>query len=319
MSHNLNSMAYYGATPWHGLGKKVESAMTAAEAIQEAGLAWQVAKEPIFLQDSTVIPSNYAMVRQDTRAPLGVVGDRYTPLQNNEAFRFFDAVVGLKAAMYHTAGALGAGERIWILAQLPREIHVKNVDTVKNFLLLTNSHNGTSAVQVLFTPIRVVCQNTLNCAIGDGKKGTRLRHTASLHGKASEVQEYLGILNQTQEIFAQAAERLASVQVTSAQFRAYAQGIFAKGTDGASAELTTRLKNKINDVEYLFNYGKGAQIQEVKHTLWTAYNAFTEYADYRNVRDTGKDEASARAESLLFGMGAKMKQDALDAALVLAR
>jgi len=128
MPANINSMMYVGQKPWHGLGTKLEKVATSEEAIIAAGLDWKVTKEPLFLKNGTMIESSYATVREDNHNVLGVVGRVYEPLQNKGAFQFFDAVVGIKEAMYHTAGALGNGECVWILAKLPGVVRVVGDD-----------------------------------------------------------------------------------------------------------------------------------------------------------------------------------------------
>lgn len=192
MSHNVQTMFYAGVTPWHGLGTKVEKNLTAAEAIVAAGLNWEVDKVPVFSHslDKKLIsvPGKFAVRRLDNSQPLGIVGARYTPLQNKNAFSFMDAVVQVKEAIYHTAGALGLGERVWLLAQLPKDLVVKGVDKVEKFLLLTSTHNGTTQVTIKMTPIRVVCQNTLNASLRDGESQANLRHTKTLGLKFDEGQ-----------------------------------------------------------------------------------------------------------------------------------
>ena len=172
MSHNLNqangkaAMMYVGEVPWHGLGTKLDKPATAAEAIEAAGLNFTVEKWPMRTQRGSLpVNNHFATVRTDTKEVLGVVGSRYEPIQNKDAFTAFDSLVGEGEAIYHTAGALGKGERIWILAKMPDYIRINGNDIVEKFLLLTNTHDGTSVVRVKLTPIRVVCENTLSIAL----------------------------------------------------------------------------------------------------------------------------------------------------------
>ncbi len=202
MAHNLEiengeaSMMYVGEEPWHGLGTKLESPASAAEAIEAAKLDWEVTKVPLYAASGrrrVALKNRFAVVRKDLLdkkqcKALGIVGSQYTPLQNREAFSFFDPIVGEKAAVYHTAGVLGNGERIWILAKLPEDIRVTDDDITNKFLLLSNSHDGTSAVQVKFTPIRVVCQNTLTQALKRGPT-VWVAHTQNIHERLREAAE----------------------------------------------------------------------------------------------------------------------------------
>jgi phage/plasmid-like protein (TIGR03299 family) len=166
-------MMYVGAEPWHGLGQKLDGPATSVEAIQAAHLDWDVIKVPLFTKQRgryRDIPNRFGVVRADKSskgdtAVLGIVGASYKPFQNRQAFAWFDGIVGEGKAIYHTAGALGEGERVWILAKLPGEIRVLGDDVVNKFLLLSNSHDGESSIQVKFTPIRVVCNNTLTMAL----------------------------------------------------------------------------------------------------------------------------------------------------------
>lgn len=154
------SMMYVGNAPWHGLGTKLNQPATSAEAICAAKLDWQVVKRPIYaVGDGCLfpIPDKEAILRkgepgQPDGPVFGVVSTQYTPLQNTEAFEFFDSIVEGKQAIYHTAGALGKGERIWILAKLPSSIRVIGDDITDKYLLLSNSHDASSAIQVKFTP-----------------------------------------------------------------------------------------------------------------------------------------------------------------------
>jgi phage/plasmid-like protein (TIGR03299 family) len=336
MSHNLNetkdgaAMMYVGETPWHGLGKKLEAAATSAEAIKAAKLDWTVKKSPAMVataKGSKVIPGKFAVLREDSQMPLGVVGERYTPLQNAEAFSFFDAVVGLKEAIYHTAGALGEGEKVWLLAKLPGEVKVVGHDISEKFLLLTNSHDGSGSVKVLFTPIRVVCQNTLNIALSakEDSFSFSMRHTPGMGLKVEQAQEALGIVNQRFDIFQEAARKLATVDLTKkavADYFARVANRYGEAPKLAKGEeQNPRTKAMLDEMTRLFEQGRGAELKGAKGTAWGAFNAVAEFVDYYRptVGSTNFEVRAGRADSLLFGTGKAMKQRAWDEALALAK
>ena len=321
--HNVNSMFYVGQEPWHGLGKKLDQAATAADAIKAAGMEWEVIKAPVLytppgkmVRDAV---GHYVTARADNGAALGVVGERYTILQNREAFSFFDAVVGEKLAIYHTAGALGAGETVWILAKLPGEIRTVGDDISEKFLLLTNRHDGSGSVEIMFTPIRVVCQNTLNIALSDENgKRAKVRHTASMGLGIERVRETLGLLNSRFALFEDLSRQMANKQLGSKDLDAYLSGLFKTEAAEGSKRAESRAANVMEEVERLFNYGKGNNLPGVKGSAWAAFNAVTEYADhFRTVR--GEKGLDNRAKSLLFGTGADLKQRAWDGALALLK
>jgi len=328
MSANLGetngraAMMYVGETPWHGLGTKLEKAATAAEALTAAGLDWKVEKKPIFLADGKRVDGHYATVREDTGTALGVVGEVYRPLQNKEALSLMDGIVGVKEAMYHTAGALGNGSRVWLLAKMPGYIRVIGDDITEKYLLLTNTHDGTTTADVMLTPVRVVCQNTLNAALGNNSGRQKMRHTKSLGLRVKDVREGLGIINSMFSEFEQAAKALTEVQVNSEAWKAFIQkiGLMPEG-DAAQQAMSTRAKNIMEEVTKLFENGRGSNLKGVRGTAWGAYNSITEYVDHhRTVRagDDARERLEARASSLLFGSGALLKEKAWNAALELA-
>ena len=318
MVANINKMMYVGEKPWHGLGTRLDNVATSAEAIVASGLGWEVKKEQIFFKrDNLFLPfeREFATVRTDKNIPLGIVGEGYSVLQNKDAFKFFDAVVGEKLAMYHTAGSLGKGERTWILAKLPNTMRIAKEDNVDKFLLLSNSHDGFSAVQMMFTPIRVVCQNTLNLAINTaGESGkVYLRHTINLGLRIDEAREALGLMNRQFQIFEELSKKLVKIQMNQKDFSNYLTkiGIISRDDDG---KMSTRTKNNFDTLVGLYEHGKGNDMVSVKGTAWAGMNAVVEYVDY--VR-AGSEEN--RAKSVLYGSGAALKQKAWDEALVLVK
>jgi phage/plasmid-like protein (TIGR03299 family) len=328
MSHEIDSMMYVGEKPWHGLGKKLGQVATAAEALAAANLDWTVSRREIYLMDGTKVPDNFAIVRDDNNAPLGVVGNVYRPLQNKEAFSFFDAVVGEKLAIYHTAGSLRDGQYVWILAKLPGTIRVTKDDVVEKFLLLTNAHNGTRAARMLFTPIRVVCMNTHNIALAIADKELRkaqaageevtgqawMRHTKNMGEKVAEVRKTLGIVSAQYQVYEEAAKRLAATQLTTEAWKTYTEKIGLRPANLTDKELPEVTRKLLGEVSAMFDKGRGNDLPGIKHTAWGAFNAVTEYVDYSR----SDDKNDTRTKSILFGSGSRLKQKAWDAALAIA-
>lgn len=337
MSANLaetngkTAMMYVGAEPWHGLGTKLGKLATSQEAIVAAGLDYAVEKRPIFFHGAdnsnalTTIADKYATVRMDSKQALGVVGSQYKVLQNKEAFSFFDAIVGLKEAIYHTAGALGKGETVWLLAKLPGEVKVIGHDVSEKFLLLTNSHDGSGSIKVLFTPIRVVCQNTLNVALGAKADAFSIRHTPGMGLKVEEAQKALGIVNQRFGLFQDAARALAATELTVKASQAFFTKVANRYGEAPELkkgeELPAKTRAIIDEMTRLFEQGRGAELRGAKGTAWGAFNAVAEFVDFYRPTRAGDVSAirASRADSLLFGTGKAMKQRAWDEALALAK
>lgn len=326
MGHNLSSangrtkLVYTGATPWHGLGTKVENALTSEEAIIKAGLNWSVNKKQIQFNIGTGIPvqkdvpGHFATVRSDTQDALGVVGSKYRVLQNAEAFKFFDSIVGEKLACFHTVGALGLGEKIWLLAKLPGDFWVTKDDQVEKYLLLTNSHDGSSAVQILATPIRVVCQNTLNIAIRNATTRTSVRHTLNIGSGIREIREQLGLVDSYYRTFEELSKSLVSQQANSIVVEKVLSDL---GLTKDKAKESTRTDNIRYEILKQFESGRGNRLQGVAGTKWALFNGVVEWVDYfRSARGASSDaKTESRTSSLLFGSGAQIKQQTLDTLL----
>ena len=209
MAHNLNfneqtqqhSFFSVKEKAWHGLGQIVKDYPTSAEAIKFAALDYGVEKRKVYTQQNEyenpqiLIPNYYATIRTDTQKVLGVVGKDYEVVQNADAFSFFDAIVGGDGIMYETAGALGNGERIFITAKLPGYIKVGNNDLVEKYLFLTTSHDGFGSITAAFTPIRIVCNNTLHAALRNCTNSIKIRHTQNAKDRLEEAHKVMGISN----------------------------------------------------------------------------------------------------------------------------
>jgi len=316
MSHNLNivngvaSMMYVGETPWHTLGTKLDKPATASEAIQAAGLGFHVEKMPLRIAVHNIpVTDHYATVRIDTMQVLGVVGSRYTPIQNKDAFSTFDALVGEGSAIYHTAGALGKGERIWILAKLPEYIRVNKHDIVEPFLLLTNTHDGSSAVTVKLTPIRVVCENTLSVALQGTEQEVHIRHTTQAEEKLKQAHEILGLSNKLFEILGQYYVGMSQKMINATMFTQYLNQIFPEPIFTLQSNRTKEIHERIME---LSEVGVGAELS--RGTLWGAYNAVTEYVDHIRLQSKS---SSMRLKSMWYGTGDALKKKAFTRAIAM--
>ena len=189
MEANVETMFYTREKPWHGLGIRVAEAPSSEEALRLAGLDWQVKQEPVYTDTGEVIPGYKANIRDRDRRVLGVVTDRYKIIQNQEAFAFTDALLG-KGVRYETAGSLQGGRRVWLLARLPKE-YIISGEQVSPYLVFSNTHDGSGAVKVALTPVRVVCCNTLNLALDTAKRSWSMIHTGNIRDKLQEAEDTL--------------------------------------------------------------------------------------------------------------------------------
>jgi phage/plasmid-like protein (TIGR03299 family) len=336
-----------GEVPWHGLGKVLQAAVTAKEAIKLARLDWTVEKRPLRTWGgdgaSLDVPGCYATVRSDTNAVLGVVSSQYRVLQNTEAFAFMDKAIQAGAAMWETAGSLREGRRVWMLARIPTTVEVRHNDEVKPYALLSNGHDGGMAVHILPTTVRVVCNNTLNLALGKAYGGELVvRHVHSLKGKIELAKRHLGIIGQRVEKFADEAQLLSRVLVASEQrLRSYAEQFYPARTkpdfsDG-KALLNTIVNRKQQSQEVVrdllaAHYAETERVAKrnaaildqivdnferdpARGTAWGAYNAVSQYVDHQANYKTPEN----RLNSVWFGSGDDLKQEAYSAALALAR
>lgn len=317
-------MFYTGETPWHGLGTKLDKPQTAEEAIKEAGMDWEVVSQPVYISNNDdglsyrSVPGKQAIVRADSGDIFNILTKSYTPLQNRDAFAFFDKVVGEGQAIYHTAGTLGGGRRVWILAQLPGTLQVTKRDVLEKFVLLANSHDGSLAVHMKMTPIRVVCQNTLSAALEKDKgiQHFRTEHQGNLNQRIIEAR---GVLGLSEAYFARVMEgvnRLVATKMNQESLNAFLWELYELDPE---VELTDQFHLKqlsYNETVRLFEEGKGiADDPQVRGTAWAAYNAVTEWVDHykpvgqseNTMGDKSVKVMDKRLDSAWFGSGAKVK------------
>ena len=310
---------------WHGLGQIVSDYPSSAEAIKFAGLDFTVEKRKLFTFDSEnnnsnpdtdviipeiEVPDYFATVRNDNDTVLGVVGKDYEVIQNRDTFSFFDAIVGGDGIQYETAGALGKGERIFITAKLPDYIKVGSDDLIEQYLFLTTSHDGFGSITAAFTPIRIVCNNTLNAAFRNCSNCIKIRHTANAKERLEQAHKLIGISNKLSECLETAFNQWAKVRITDMQVKKLIQLAMVPNKEvleniqaGKDDELSTVFKNVC---DHVFTYAMETSTQQTETTkgsLFGAYNAVTGY--FQNVRSYKNEEA--KLKSLLLGGTAQLK------------
>lgn len=321
--HGQVEMAYANGIPWHGLGTQVEGLMTSKEALEKAHLEWMVTKQLVYqkMLDGSFrpIPSKYATVRSDNELPLGVVGEKYQVLDNVDAFAFFDEIVQEGLAMYETCGSMKGGRVIWILAKLPNHVKIGEGDEVIPYLLLTNTHDGSGSVKIMPTFIRVVCNNTLQMALGDGRKKRsiyNIRHTKNMFNKVDDAREAIGLINEDFEQTKEFYQNLMNVELTSEQIETYFIEA-AKLSYNDDGELTTRSQNILTKLIQNMSHETNL-VGDMKNTAWAAYNAFTFWVDHQKCVSSSKgfnmtpEEMSKGLENSLLGDGLTSKRRALD-------
>jgi phage/plasmid-like protein (TIGR03299 family) len=308
MPANVENMFYTGAEPWHGLGEKLEQAPTISEAITASGLDWEVGLKDLFTRDGEEVPAR-ATYRKSDNSILGVVGPRYVPLQNREAFDWFQPFVDNGEASLHTGGSLSHGQKVWVLAQLNRDpSEIVPGDEVQKFILLSNSHDGKTAIRVGYTPIRVVCVNTLAFAHQHKESQLlRIRHTASAKSNLDNVRDIMDNINAGFEATAEQFRFLASRDFHQGSVRQYVKTMLGveKKPEG---DLKTRTLNTINTVLRTI-HGPKQDMPGVRGTWWAAYNGYNEWLNYERGRTTNN-----RLESLWFGQAGTDNNRALQLA-----
>lgn len=316
MVANVQTMAYHGDKPWHGLGREVPKGIGSERMIQAAGLDWKVELVPA--RGARIINkqgdfSRYEVMRvprydkgETDEVLLGIVSHRYQPLQNSEAFKFFDPIVKDDRAHFETAGALGGGERIWVMAAMPGAMQIVPGDECLKYLLLSNTHSGDGSVMVKFTSVRVVCQNTLMLALKDGQTAYRVRHSQQMQVKLDELADFVAL---TQGVFMEAEEtfkRMAKVQMTGDRLDSYLRAVFP--LSAAHQKNNTR-PARWDFLKEIFEHRPDLQKRGVRGTLWGAYNAITMFEDYK--RPPGEEPPEQRLNRAWFGAGADVKLKAL--------
>ena len=274
MAHEVERMMYVREKPWHGLGTMVEKAPTSADALKIAGLDWTVEQRCIYQEDGTPIEGWKENYRSTDGKSLGIVTDRYSPCQNTEAFDFTDSLIG-KGTRYETAGSLKGGKKIWLLARLDGEKKVLG-DEFENFLCFSNSHDGTGAIRCAITPVRVVCNNTLNLALNTADRAWSTKHVGNIAAKLQEAEHALFMADKYLQEYGAFAERMANTPLPQDDLEMMLKLLFpVKETD------TEQKKQNVNRLkaEYMACYFM-PDIEKFRGTQWGAINAMSDFVGH---------------------------------------
>lgn len=320
MAHHFESGFLVGEPAWHGLGTVLKDPPTTREGLVQAGLDWDVQELPVFVEPPEIqaleaqLPclDHKAIVRTSDSRVLGVVGKDYRVLQNHEAFSFFDPFLQDGACTLESAGSLKGGRRVWVLAKikdLAADVQVN--DAVRAFFLLSFAHDGSAAVGVRFTPVRVVCWNTLSAAEADDTRAIRLRHTKGLHGALKAVQASINVARRSFSLSIEAYRRLASFGVNAATLKLYFKSVLKSPVDQLieEAERCSTVEPEkepraLPVLEEIFETAPGQQL--AGKNLWGAYNAVTFWVDHIRGRTP-----ESRFEGGHFGAGRELRTRAL--------
>ena len=330
MAHEMwkNDSAMYGSgkAAWHRHGTVIEGNPTTEEAIRVACMDWMVETEPVFVSDGAggflQVPDWFATCRNDlpkadADRALGMVRGRYHPIQNLECFGIGDALLGESGARWETAGTLKNGRIVYMTAILPEGLTVKG-DHLNKYLLIRSSHDGSCALEIMFTPVRVVCWNTLTWAISGAKTRAQIRHTTKASDQIAEAKRVLFEADQYFESAQTVMQSLARTAIDDRFVTAYLKALYPDRKDPKTGEevASTRMTNKRDRIAALFNgEQKGADHPAIRGTAYGLLNAVAEYIDHdRTIRVcNGRTAEEARLDSVVFGTGARERDRAVAA------
>ena len=294
MAANVETMFYVREKPWHGLGTNVEEAPASKEALIAAGLNWNVRSEDIHLRNGKIVEGYKANVRDTDRAVLGVVTDHYRVVQNWEAFAFTDALLG-EGVRYETAGSLLGGRKVWMLARMPHE-YVIGGERISPYLLFSNAHDGSGPVRVAITPIRVVCNNTLNLALRTARRSWSLMHKGKIQERLEEARNTLFLGEQYMNALEEEFDVLRKKELTDRQVQEYIQLLLP-----VEPEVSERQRNNIlwlrSDLER--RYFDAPDLQETGRNAYRFINAVSDFATHAEpLRKTAKFKENLFARTI---------------------
>ncbi|PRP69182.1 hypothetical protein BUE93_18585 [Chromobacterium amazonense] len=315
MAHLVETMAYVGATPWHGLGNRLSEGLPVDIWQREAGMDWTIEQSDVLFNVAPggmhIRPHADAKVlyRSDTFAPLSVVSNRYKVVQPHEVLSFYNDLVHAGGFELETAGVLKGGRKLWALARTGQETQIRSGDQVKAYLLLATSCDGTLATTAQFTSVRVVCNNTLQLAVGNNSGAVKVPHSTVFDPKA--VKEALGIGLSSWDCFIGNLKQLSRRTVSPQEAQQFFQAVTGEAI--ADEDSLPISKHTQQLIALYSGAGMGSMLSGARGTAWGLLNAVTEYVDHHR-RARNQDY---RLDSAWFGQGAQLKQRALDQALAL--
>ena len=315
MSHLVESMAYTGSTPWHGLGQHLSPQQPIATWLTEAGMDWTIEQSDVlFNVDSSALhirpyADSKVLFRSDSLAPLSVVSNRYKVVQPHEVLHFYKDLVSAGGFELETAGVLKGGKKLWALAKTGQEAKLKGNDRIKAYLLLATSCDGTLCTTAQFTSVRVVCNNTLQMATQQSTGAVKVPHSTKFDPK--QVKEALGLGFSSWELFMRDLKQLSQRAVSPDEAENYFRAVLEEPVSIASRSSSSKVIQRLGA---LYNgAGLGSELLAASGTAWGLVNAMTEYVDHHRRARTQDN----RLDSAWFGQGAQLKQKALTHALTL--
>lgn len=313
MAHLVENMAYVNATPWHGLGNQLTENQPLEIWLREAGMDWDILDNPVLYRSAEGLQSfadNKVLFRSDTLAPLSVVSKRYQVVQPREVLEFYRDLVDLGGFQLETAGVLKGGKKLWALARTGQETLLKGNDQVKAYLLLATACDGTLATTAQFTSVRVVCNNTLQMATDNSSGAIKVPHSTKFD--PDKVKQQLGLGITTWQQFVADMRRLSERPVHPFEARRFLVEVLGDPELPFHRQPNTKA---LNHVFALYaGQGMGSTLASANDTAWGLVNAVTQFIDHER-RARSPDN---RLDSAWFGIGALIKQKALDEAMKLA-
>lgn len=284
MSANVETMFYVREKPWHGLGKIIADAPNSEEAIRLAGLDWNVYQTDLVTDNGLAVPGYKANIRDSDDSVLGIVTDRYKVVQNHEAFRFTDELLG-KGVRYETAGSLQEGKKTWILAKLPNE-YIISGDQISPYLVFFNSHDGSGSIRCAITPIRVVCQNTLNLALATAKRSWSAVHTQNVNDKMQEAAQTLFFAEKYMAELGKEIDCLQKISISDAKVLEYMESFFP---DDVTATPAQRKNMRTLREDMKRRYFDAPDLKHVGSNAYKFINAVSDFATHaKPLRETAK-------------------------------